>query len=89
MCFQGVSGCRLGVTHDMIGHRTGSRVPSLRYRQRFAADYGCSQAEEGMARPGNSSESPTNRCYRQGRLCSLRLGSQRQYPLPRPEQQLV
>ena len=30
MCFQGVSGCRLGVTHDMIGHRTGSRVPSLR-----------------------------------------------------------
>ena len=30
MCFQGVSGCRPGVTHDMIGHRTGSRVPSLR-----------------------------------------------------------
>ena len=26
----GVSGCRPGVTHDMIGHRTGSRVPSLR-----------------------------------------------------------
>ena len=30
VCFQGVSGCRPGVTHDMIGHRTGSRVPSLR-----------------------------------------------------------
>ena len=30
MYFQVVSGCRLGVTHDMIGHRTGSRVPSLR-----------------------------------------------------------
>ena len=29
VCFQGVSGCRPGVTHDMIGHRTGSRVPSL------------------------------------------------------------
>ena len=26
VCFQGVSGCRPGVTHDMIGHRTGSRV---------------------------------------------------------------
>ena len=30
VCFQGVSGCRPGVTHDTIGHRTGSRVPSLR-----------------------------------------------------------
>ena len=70
MCFQGVSGCRPGVTHDMIGHRTGSRVPSLRYRQRFAANYGCSQAKEGMAEPGNSAESPTNRCSRQGRLGS-------------------
>ena len=30
VCFQGVSGCRPGVMHDMIGHRTGSRVPSLR-----------------------------------------------------------
>ena len=30
VCFQGVPGCRPGVTHDMIGHRTGSRVPSLR-----------------------------------------------------------
>ena len=67
VCFQGVSGCRPGVTHDMIGHRTGSRVPSLRYRQRFAANCGCSQAKEGMARPGNSAESPTNRCSRQGR----------------------
>ena len=33
VCFQGVSGCRPGVTHDMIGHRTGSRVPSLRVSQ--------------------------------------------------------
>ena len=63
----GVSGCRPGVTHDMIGHRTGSRVASWRYRQRFAANCGCSQAEEGMAQPGNSAESPTNRCSRQGR----------------------
>ena len=30
VCFQGVSGCRPGVTHDMMGHRRGSRVPSLR-----------------------------------------------------------
>ena len=30
VCFQGVSGCRPGVRHDMIGHRTGSRAPSLR-----------------------------------------------------------
>ena len=40
---------------------------TLLYRQRFAANYGCSQAEEGMARPGNSAESPTNRCSKQGR----------------------
>ena len=78
VCFQGVSGCRPGVTHDMIGHRTGSRVPSLRYRQRYAANYGCCQAEEGMARPGNSAESPTNRCSRQGRPM---LGTARQ-PAP-------
>ena len=51
-----------------IGHRTGSRVPS--FRQRFAANHGCSQAKQGMARPGNSAESPTNRCSRQGRARS-------------------
>ena len=33
--------------------------------------YGCSQAEESMRRPGNSAESPTNRCSRQGRLPML------------------
>ena len=50
--FRGCPGCRPGVTHDMIGHRTGSRVPSLGYRQRFAANCGCCQAEERIARAG-------------------------------------
>ena len=89
VCFQGVSGCRPGVTHDMIGHRTGSRVPSLRVSAAVRCQLWLFSVRRRHGPAWQLGRVAYKPMLQAGSLCSIRLGSQRQYPLPRPEQQLV
>ena len=89
VCFQGVSGCRPGVTHDMIGHRTGSRAPSLRVSAAVRCQLWLFSVRRRHGPAWQLGRGAYKPMLQAGSLCSIRLGSQRQYPLPRPEQQLV
>ena len=89
VCFQGVSGCRPGVTHDMIGHRTGSRAPSLRVSAAVRCQLWLFSVRRRHGPAWQLGRVAYKPMLQAGSLCSIRLGSQRQYPLPRPEQQLV
>ena len=89
VCFQGVSGCRPGVTHDMIGHRTGSRAPSLRVSAAVRCQLWLFSGRRRHGQAWQLGRVAYKPMLQAGLLCSIRLGSQRQYPLPRPEQQLV
>ena len=89
VCFQGVSGCRPGVTHDMIGHRTGSRAPSLRVSAAVRCQLWLFSGRRRHGPAWQLGRVAYKPMLQAGSLCSIRLGSQRQYPLPRPEQQLV
>ena len=89
VCFQGVSGCRPGVRHDMIGHRTGSRAPSLRVSAAVRCQLWLLSVRRRHGPAWQLGRVAYKPMLQAGSLCSIRLGSQRQYPLPRPEQQLV
>ena len=89
VCFQGVSGCRPGVTHDMIGHRTGSRAPSLRVSAAVRCQLWLFSGRRRHGQAWQLGRVAYKPMLQAGLLCSIRLGSQRQYPLPRPEQPLV